>query len=219
MTDPGSESTASPRPSLRRCPRCLFSLRGLPANHACPECGLRYDEQSLHARVRNPLHVLIVAGVPLLVGAVIFRVTVMDALEANAVEWQNVVQVLGAVGFLIFGLAKLFQAVRRYVAGYRAAVVTDGMIICLPEAPEGLIPWSRVAYVSVRDKHNKQGGEIQLLLHDVKNPILLGKDPVRLFPTMEETERFASAILARMPHVDPEPESPQGDLPTSEPEL
>ena len=29
---------------LKRCPRCSYDLAGLPRNHACPECGFRYDE-------------------------------------------------------------------------------------------------------------------------------------------------------------------------------
>ena len=41
-------------PVFARCPRCDYSLRGLPANHACPECGLRFDEQCELYRTTNP---------------------------------------------------------------------------------------------------------------------------------------------------------------------
>lgn len=44
-TDPDTAANASPAAS--RCPRCRYPLIGLPANHVCPECGLRYDEDSL----------------------------------------------------------------------------------------------------------------------------------------------------------------------------
>ena len=29
---------------LDRCPRCDYSLEGLPDHHVCPECGLKYDK-------------------------------------------------------------------------------------------------------------------------------------------------------------------------------
>lgn len=29
---------------LRRCPVCRYDLKGLPANHNCPECGFTYDD-------------------------------------------------------------------------------------------------------------------------------------------------------------------------------
>jgi len=41
---------------LTACPRCDYSLRGLPADHACRECGLGYDEASetfQHTRQRT----------------------------------------------------------------------------------------------------------------------------------------------------------------------
>ena len=31
---------------LKSCVQCGYSLKGLPGNHACPECGLRFDERS-----------------------------------------------------------------------------------------------------------------------------------------------------------------------------
>ncbi|MCP4593469.1 MAG: hypothetical protein GY842_22255 [bacterium] len=36
------------------CPVCTYSLRGLPPDHRCPECGLRYDEGTLVFRPRRP---------------------------------------------------------------------------------------------------------------------------------------------------------------------
>lgn len=36
------------------CPRCEYSLSGLPVSGSCPECGLVYDEDFLSIRVRAP---------------------------------------------------------------------------------------------------------------------------------------------------------------------
>ncbi len=31
---------------LTWCPQCKYSLKGLPANHSCPECGFEYDAET-----------------------------------------------------------------------------------------------------------------------------------------------------------------------------
>ncbi len=31
---------------LTRCPQCKYSLKGLPADHRCPECGFEYDAET-----------------------------------------------------------------------------------------------------------------------------------------------------------------------------
>ena len=31
---------------LNRCPICRYSLRGLPVEHKCPECGFEYDQET-----------------------------------------------------------------------------------------------------------------------------------------------------------------------------
>jgi len=43
-SDVGVEPSESRLPF---CPQCQYSLRGLPATHRCPECGLGFDAESL----------------------------------------------------------------------------------------------------------------------------------------------------------------------------
>jgi hypothetical protein len=31
---------------LEECPKCEYSLKGLPASHRCPECGFEYDDRT-----------------------------------------------------------------------------------------------------------------------------------------------------------------------------
>jgi len=35
---------------LKACPRCSYSLKGLPGDHKCPECGLPYDDNTIAVR-------------------------------------------------------------------------------------------------------------------------------------------------------------------------
>ena len=35
---------------LTACPRCSYSLKGLPRDHQCPECGFPYDDSTIAVR-------------------------------------------------------------------------------------------------------------------------------------------------------------------------
>lgn len=38
-------TAADPKSLLKRCPRCGYSMRGLPVEHRCPECGFDVDRR------------------------------------------------------------------------------------------------------------------------------------------------------------------------------
>ncbi len=52
------------------CPKCNYALNGLPAEHACPECGFTYDAASRIWYIRPPRFVIVIlslaVGIPLL---------------------------------------------------------------------------------------------------------------------------------------------------------
>jgi hypothetical protein len=55
-----STSSTADDALTRRCAVCAYDLRGLPASGTCPECGSRYDSQTLvllgwPGRTRNPV--------------------------------------------------------------------------------------------------------------------------------------------------------------------
>ncbi len=72
---------------ISSCPRCAYSLDGLPTVHTCPECGLEYDRESsvfiAHPRARRSwpivaISVLFVVGI----GAWVWTGTAVTLLVA-----------------------------------------------------------------------------------------------------------------------------------------
>ena len=57
------------------CPRCFYSLKGLPTTYKCPECGLRYDEYSRSWTFRSAYRPTIPAAVTFLPMWVYFLMT------------------------------------------------------------------------------------------------------------------------------------------------
>lgn len=43
LTDFGRRREGWAEPRLKTCPHCDYSLKGLPVEHYCPECGFKYD--------------------------------------------------------------------------------------------------------------------------------------------------------------------------------
>ncbi|GJM25470.1 MAG: hypothetical protein DHS20C16_18850 [Phycisphaerae bacterium] len=37
---------------MNKCPRCSYSLEGLPEIHACPECGLHYNGETTYVELK-----------------------------------------------------------------------------------------------------------------------------------------------------------------------
>src|SRR5215510_2311132 len=92
---------------LTTCPECTYDLRGLPLNHACPECGFAYDEHTAVWRARCPAYAY---AMPLILLAMLIYTG--HAYWSNLVWWQ--------VGiFIIGGLLLLSSFVRICLANRR----------------------------------------------------------------------------------------------------
>lgn len=144
-------STSRTRPVFRACVRCGYSLRGLPANHACPECGLRFDEGCALYRVTNPKQVLASSIMILAGGWVSLKNLPHLANFAAASAWDKI-GALAAALWIVFVIAGTWFIVRRYRQGYEVAVTTDGLIIHLPALPDDLIPWADIARVELQPR-------------------------------------------------------------------
>lgn len=114
------------RPSMRFCPRCAYSLKGLPAVHRCPECGLRYDEHSRMWRASgfSVLRDRIKFGNVLLLVVFFFSVIEIAAyavrLGSPLLGWLWLATI---AGFAAFAISKLYRQ------GSLVAATVDGLYI------------------------------------------------------------------------------------------
>ena len=134
---PASELDLTPWgfPRLKTCPKCEYSLVGLPAPHRCPECGLEYDEFSCeweNRRWRRAGRVLGVLG--LVVYCVVLLAYFIAVYRSRFEPWLCLSGVL--LVFLAYRLLPLFARGRRFIAlctrGIYARTDTIGIVF---------IPW------------------------------------------------------------------------------
>ena len=186
----------SPPPVFDRCPRCDYSLRGLPANHTCPECGLRYDEHCELYRIRNPK-----AAFTLLLcvfGSVGGSGKGLEHFGhwATAGFWEKLFAV-GAVVWLIlivFLARKLYRIYRR---GQFVAVTADGLILRMVGCKDDLIPWERVRSVALKQRADHKAQTVILSLREPYKTQDVG-GTYNFFPTRLDAERFLNQVNARI---------------------
>ncbi len=145
----GAAATAEDR-HLKRCPRCEYSLAGLPRKHRCPECGLEYDEHTRVWEVRKPWAL---RGVLLLV---LFGLLAIEALfyclyptGVFASQWAGA----------IFLLVSVVLFVRQWLLNHRrdfAAVTPKGVMLRLQAFRTRVVPWARVVDVDL-DAFGRRG--------------------------------------------------------------
>ncbi|MBN2445456.1 MAG: hypothetical protein JXO22_01925, partial [Phycisphaerae bacterium] len=147
--------------NLTNCPRCNYSLRGLPARHTCPECGLAYDEESRVWRPRHPWTVHIGAlGIALLLlpmGSAVLP-HLMNGLLPPA--WPSV----GGASVLIGAVVVFVGICSANSRGRCVAVMPDGLFVRTVET-ERLVDWADIKGAR-RTEHwvKEQRGEVILYI-------------------------------------------------------
>jgi predicted RNA-binding Zn-ribbon protein involved in translation (DUF1610 family) len=138
-------------PVFKKCVRCGYSLRGLPANHACPECGLRFDERCTLYRVTNPRQ-LMVFWLMIFGGGWVALKHLPHVANLGAASAWEMIGALAGVAWIVCVPIALWFIVRSYRRGFEVAITTDGLIVHLPGFSDDLIPWRDIGGVSIKDR-------------------------------------------------------------------
>ncbi len=174
-----------------RCVRCGYSLRGLPAEYACPECGLRYDERCALYRVPMPPRwiVLLVPFVAwMLWGGIDYFSCFPFRLPSSPLH------LVSALMFLIplLCVAYVIWIIMRLRRGdLKIAVTTDGLLVNLPHKRNELIPWTNITRASANV------GSLTVHLKRERRVVTFGGD-YKMFRTPAEAERCAGQINERI---------------------
>jgi len=194
MIDAADSPTTS-KPPFDRCPRCDYSLRGLPANHACPECGLRYDEACVVFAVVNPKQLVVVWIAIISGGWVSLKNLPHLANFAAATTWQKIGAIAGLLWIpMVVGLAWLLYT--RYRRGFKVVVTGDGVMLNVPGLTDELIPWDRVESASIKDVREGQGQVVKVTLSSPERTIQIG-GVANVFPERADAERFVEQVNRR----------------------
>ena len=203
---PSSDRT----PVFKRCVRCRYSLRGLPSNHACPECGLRFDEQCELFRVRNPRQVLATWGLIFFGGFIGLR-RLVGLSRWSTLSLFDKIYTGSAVVFLVVLIVFIGFAFRKFRRGLEVAITGDGLFLHLMGMDDGLISWSEIAGAAVRanlkDKPNARVVEVTVMAGRKK--IVVG-GVQHVFSGQADAERFVKKISERI-GVIPEGENAVAD--------
>lgn len=149
---------------LDRCPQCQYSFEGLPAEGRCPECGLRYDRESIAWRPRFGRTWVIFLSFGLLV----LMAHVLLILHGYSRGPLLLTLANVAIASLLFRLAaQQYWLVRRSMLV--VAVMTDGVFIRSATRGPRLFPWPTITRIS----RNQTGEGYQLDLLNGK-PVSIG---------------------------------------------
>jgi len=171
---------------IETCPRCGYSLQGLPADHSCPECGLRYDAESAIYRHLYPAAVFgfLGGGFAWFWGAI----NLFHAYHQVPKPWQAVILLCWLI-FVVFTAAAGRYCYRLYKKGLLVAVLPEGLYLRLQKLDGEFIPWSNIA----RAAANKGVKSVALFIRDSRTV----RDVTGVFRSPGEVERFAEQVNAR----------------------
>ncbi len=184
------------KPVFKKCVRCGYSFRGLPADHACPECGLRFDEECELYRAANPRQILVVWIAIFSGGWATVRHLHHVTSFAAASAWQKV-GALAALAWFPFVTAGLWMVIKQHRRGYTVSVMCDGLIVRLPGYKPDLIPWPTIQEASVKDLPEGKPQIAFVVLKDKQRPMSIG-GVCNVFPKRADVERFVEQVNSRV---------------------
>ncbi len=173
-------------PSLPECPECRYSLKGLPEKHACPECGLRYDEHSVVHRTKVPFAVY--GGLLGFLGGVPGFVQMFRAIR---LELAIVISFLFVAAFAV----ATFVVVRFARRGWMAAAVVDGLHLRFQGTSQKVIAWSNISRATLLSRKLNRGWRnfrfgATIFLKSERRTL----DVIGVFKSEEEASAFVDTI-------------------------
>ena len=122
---------------LGKCPVCTYSLRGLPSEYRCPECGFPYDSQTRIWRPLKPKAIFsglfgFVAGS---YGVVLF------VLDSPRIGLAVLVLWIGLASYVSWRFYSIYKR------GQFVCVGPDGIRYRLQKTEARLIPWKEIAAI------------------------------------------------------------------------
>ncbi len=181
-------------PVLDKCPQCNYSLKGLPANHICPECGLEYDERSERYARRVWHGAGLLAGLAAMYLAIIIR---DEGLPPYGTNWDKTGFVLVLLLVVVWGLWRGYRSYRR---GVVAAVLPGGLFVRDGRGEGKLHPWDTVSSPKVMWSHKS----VTLDRSDSMLSVIV----LSVFKSRADAERLVKQIQERLPAVEPHEEVP-----------
>jgi hypothetical protein len=195
----------APVPVFKKCVRCEYSLRGLPANHACPECGLRFDERCALYRITNPRQVIVFWVMIFGGGWVSLKHLPHVANLGGASAWEMIGALAGVVWIVCVPIAVWFF-VRSYRRGFEVAVTSDGLIVHLPGFIDDLIPWRDIGGASIKDRPAGKPQVASVFLRSKNKTVDIG-GVANVFPKRTDVEHFVRQVTERLDSAENEGES------------
>ncbi len=127
--------------SLTWCPQCKYSLKGLPANHNCPECGFEYDAETAAwhhqpSRIWTSFEIL----ATLFFGGSFVNGAIDKTQSAGGLRLFDLLFILGFV-FMLWLL------IRGFSASLTIATTPGGLYIKKGRRHGTLVPWAQVQRV------------------------------------------------------------------------
>jgi len=172
---------------LDTCPQCGYSLQGLPENHACPECGLRYDRDSEVYKHLNPVSLF--AGMLGFLGGTAGMFNLARTF-GNAGPFWRICIIMSLV--IYFGAAAWFAryVYRLYRRGPLVAVLPEGLYVRLLRIHGDRIAWTNVSRVAFN-----RAQKVATLIFVDGRPVL---DICGVFASLGDAQRFVSQVAARV---------------------
>ncbi len=176
------------------CPRCDYALTGLPAEHACPECGLRYDAGSMVWRRKRGAWVVPTVGFV----AIVTLPMLFDGLDwiAGSASRGPPVLKLALAVVAIFSIWLIVRGERTSLRNSLVASMPDGLVIRILGDHGQIATWAELDNVYITSAGWRNEPVVM-----IAQRALTRKPPVHLlnfFRHQSTAEEFAAQVRQRI---------------------